>query len=136
MPREAPEGKTILVVDDEPEIVELLARALEPEGFRLLKAYDGDGALQAAISERPDLILLDWMLPGMSGLEVCRRLRAAADPQIRDVPVVLITARTTTQDMAEGFAAGATDYLTKPFTLAHVRFRTRSWLLRAEQSAP
>jgi CheY-like chemotaxis protein len=122
--------KTVLIVDDAPDIVSLLMRALDSEGFRLLSADDGDAALAIARAERPDLILLDWILPSRDGLEVCRALRAERDPKLRDVPVVLITAQTEPEHVAAGFAAGATDYLTKPFKVAHVRSRVRGWLLR------
>lgn len=122
--------KTILIVDDAPDIVSLLMRALDSEGFRLLSAEDGDAALAIARAERPDLILLDWILPGRDGLEVCRALRAETDPKLRDVPVVLITAQTEPEHVAAGFAAGATDYLTKPFKVAHIRSRVRGWILR------
>src|SRR5262249_47308227 len=84
---------TVLIVDDEPDIVRLLRVALRPEGFRLLSAHDGETALQLAHAERPSLILMDWNMPGRNGLEVCRALRAETDPQLRDVPVVLLTAQ-------------------------------------------
>jgi CheY-like chemotaxis protein/phosphoribosyl 1,2-cyclic phosphodiesterase len=126
--------KTVLIVDDAPDIVSLLMQALRAEGLRLLSAGDGDSALRIARAERPDLILLDWLLPGRDGLEVCRVLRADADRKIRDVPVVLITAQTEPEHIAAGFAAGATDYLTKPFRVAHVRSRVRGWLLRASSA--
>jgi CheY-like chemotaxis protein len=123
--------KTVLIVDDAADGVTLLAQALRAEGLRLLSASDGEVALKIARAERPDLILLDWRLPGRDGLDVCRTLRAEADPRLRDVPVVLITAQTEPEHIAAGFAAGATDYLTKPFRIAHVRSRVRGWLLRA-----
>jgi DNA-binding response OmpR family regulator len=110
----------VLIVDDDPDIVGLLMAALRPEGCRLLSAGDGETALARA--ERPALILLDWMMPGRTGLEVCRVLRA----------VVLLTSRAAEADIAAGFAAGATDYLTKPFKLSYVRSRVRSWLLRSQ----
>jgi CheY-like chemotaxis protein len=119
---------TVLIVDDEPDIVRLLMAALRPEGLRLLSANDGETALTLARAERPALILLDWMMPGRTGLEVCRAIRAEAD--LRQVPVVLLTSRAEEEDIAAGFAAGATDYLTKPFKLSYVRSRVRSWLLR------
>jgi CheY-like chemotaxis protein/phosphoribosyl 1,2-cyclic phosphodiesterase len=123
--------RTVLVVDDNPEIVAVLVDALETEGFRMLTAPDGETALRVARSERPDLILLDWILPGCDGLTVCRALRADTDPRVRGVPVVLLTANTGTDHVSAGFAAGATDYLTKPFRVAHIRSRVRGWLLRA-----
>jgi CheY-like chemotaxis protein/phosphoribosyl 1,2-cyclic phosphodiesterase len=123
--------RTVLIVDDDPDVVGLLLATLRPEGFRLLPAYDGETALALARAERPALILLDWMMPGCTGLEVCRALRAEADLQLRQVPVVLLTSRADGEDIAAGFAAGATDYLTKPFKPSYVRSRVRSWLLRS-----
>ncbi|MGH8071997.1 MAG: response regulator [Candidatus Entotheonellia bacterium] len=124
---------TVLVVDDEPDIVGLLLATLEPEGYRLLSAHDGEAALRLARVERPSLILLDWRMPGKDGLEVCRTLRDDADPELRRVPVVLLTAQIGPENISAGFAAGVTDYLTKPFKPAHVRSRVRGWLLRSRQ---
>ena len=126
-------GKTVLVVDDESDIVRLLIDTLEPEGYRLLSAHDGETALHLARSERPSLILLDWRMPGKDGLEVCRALRADPDPELRRVPVVLLTAQIGDENISIGFSAGVTDYLTKPFRPAHVRSRVRGWLLRSRQ---
>jgi DNA-binding response OmpR family regulator len=120
----------ILVVDDDPTIVKVLTLSLETDGFRVLTANDAKTALQVARTERPALILLDWQMPGASGLDVTRALRADDDPELRDVPVVLITGQTGDENTAAGFAAGVTDYLTKPFRPAHVRARVRAWLLR------
>jgi CheY-like chemotaxis protein/phosphoribosyl 1,2-cyclic phosphodiesterase len=122
----------VLIVDDDPDIVGLLIATLRPEGFRLLTAGDGETALALARAERPALILLDWMMPGRTGLEVCRALRTEADLQLRQVPIVLLTSRAQEEDIATGFAAGATDYLTKPFKPSYVRSRVRSWLLRSQ----
>jgi CheY-like chemotaxis protein/phosphoribosyl 1,2-cyclic phosphodiesterase len=127
---------TVLIVDDEPDIVDLLTASLNPDGYHLLSAYDGDSALRIARAERPSLILLDWRMPGRDGLGVCRALRAEADPQLRDVPVVLLTAQTGAEDLAAGFAAGVTDYLTKPFKPTYVRSRVREWLLRTRPDTP
>lgn len=127
---------TVLIVDDEPDVIGLLMATLRPEGFRLLSACDGDAALALARAERPALILLDWMMPGRTGLEVCRALRTEADLQLREVPVVLLTSRAEGEDIAAGFAAGATDYLTKPFKPSYVRSRVRSWLLRSQGEPP
>jgi DNA-binding response OmpR family regulator len=122
-------------VDDAPDVVSVLMRALQNEGLRLLSAEDGQSALDIARAERPDLILLDWILPVRDGLEVCRTLRAERDPKLRDIPIVLITGQTEPEHIAAGFGAGATDYLTKPFKVAHVRSRVRGWLLRASAAA-
>jgi CheY-like chemotaxis protein/phosphoribosyl 1,2-cyclic phosphodiesterase len=130
--RAASTSGTVLIVDDDPDIVGLLMATLGPEGFSLLSAGDGETALALARAERPALILLDWMMPGRTGLEVCRALRAEADLQLRQVPVVLLTSRAEEEDIAAGFAAGATDYLTKPFKPSYVRSRVRSWLLRSQ----
>jgi CheY-like chemotaxis protein/phosphoribosyl 1,2-cyclic phosphodiesterase len=124
---------TVLVVDDEPDIVDLLIATLAPEGYRLLSAHDGETALHLARRERPSLILLDWRMSGKDGLAVCRALRHDADPQLRRVPVVLLTAQMGPENISAGFSAGVTDYLTKPFKPAHVRSRVRGWLLRSRQ---
>jgi CheY-like chemotaxis protein len=121
---------TILVADDDPTMVRLLTLALEPDGFRVVTANDGKAALAQARLEHPALILLDWQMPGADGIEVTRALRREPDPALRDVPVVLITAQSGPDNTAAGFAAGVTDYLTKPFRPAHVRTRVQAWLLR------
>jgi CheY-like chemotaxis protein/phosphoribosyl 1,2-cyclic phosphodiesterase len=128
-------GKTVLVVDDEPDIVGLLLETLAPEGYHLLSAHDGETALRLARRARPSLILLDWRMPGQDGLEVCRALRDDPDPELRLVPVVLLTAQSGDENISAGFSAGVTDYLTKPFRPAHVRSRVRGWLLRSRQDA-
>jgi CheY-like chemotaxis protein/phosphoribosyl 1,2-cyclic phosphodiesterase len=125
-----PRSTTILIVDDDPEVIDLLVETLEPEGFRLLSAPDGESALRIARRERPDLLLLDWSMPERNGLEVCRALRADSDPHLRGVPVILLTARVDADETAQGFQAGATDYLTKPFKPTQVRARVHAWLLR------
>jgi CheY-like chemotaxis protein/phosphoribosyl 1,2-cyclic phosphodiesterase len=127
----AQKSMTILLVDDDPDVVRLLTMTLSPEGFRLLSASDGDAALEIARAERPDLLLLDWNMPGRNGLEVCRILRTEPDPRLRNVPVVLLTAQVGAEDTAAGFAAGVTDYVTKPFKPAHIRSRVHAWLLRS-----
>jgi CheY-like chemotaxis protein/phosphoribosyl 1,2-cyclic phosphodiesterase len=124
------EAATILIADDDPTIVRLLTLTLEPQGFRLLTASDGETALRMARAERPALVLLDWQMPGADGIAVTRALRADADAGLRDVPVVLITGLAGGENTAVGFEAGVTDYLTKPFQPSHVRTRVRTWLLR------
>ena len=121
---------TILIADDDPTIVRLLTLTLEPQGFRVLTASDGEAALRLARAERPALVLLDWQMPGADGIAVTRALRADLDPDLRDVPVVIITGQTGGENTAVGFEAGVTDYLTKPFQPSHVRTRVRTWLLR------
>jgi CheY-like chemotaxis protein len=127
---------TILVADDDPTIVRLLTHTLEHDGFRVVTARDGMSALRLARLEHPALILLDWQMPGADGIEVTRTLRGETDPALRDLPVVLITAQSGAENTAVGFAAGVTDYLTKPFRPAHVRARVQAWLLRRSGGAP
>jgi len=107
-----------------------MALVLEPEGFRVVSAADGPSGLARARAERPDLVLLDVALPGTSGLDVCRALRAADEPHLRDVPVVMISGFSAAEDTAAGFAAGATDFLAKPFKPAQMLSRIQAWLLR------
>ena len=127
---DVPPHPKVLVADDEPDVLLLLTRTLRTENFDLITASDGEAALLLARMEFPDLILLDWHMPRLDGLAVSRTLRAESDARLRDVPIVLITGHTGAEDMEEGFAAGVTDYLTKPFTPAHLRTRARAWLLR------
>ena len=105
---------TILVVDDEPPILELVRYTLEDEQIRVLEAADGVQALEVAHAARPDLILLDVMMPRLDGLEVCRRLRA--DTALGGTRIVMLTAAGQDADRARGLDAGADDYLTKPFS--------------------
>jgi len=128
-------GETILVVDDEPDIVDLISLALKADGYRIETAFDGKAALRRAHEQRPALVLLDWRLPGMDGPEVCRRLRADADAALSQIPVVLVTGMSDSENVAAGFEAGASDYLTKSFSPAYLRSRVRAWLLRAPTRA-
>ncbi len=121
---------TVLIADDDLGILLLLQKTLRNEGLRLLTASDGESALRVARQERPDLILVDWHMPHRDGLSVCRAVRADPDPAFREIPIVLITAQAGPENTATGFAAGVTDYLTKPFVAPHVRTRVRSWLMR------
>ena len=132
---EKPGQLTVLVADDDPTIVALLTATLRQDGYRVLTAGDGDTALRMARAERPALILLDWRMPALEGVEVARALRTDADPYLRDVPVVLLTGETGSENMAAGFAAGVTDYLTKPFKPPFVRARVRTWLVRGHARA-
>jgi DNA-binding response OmpR family regulator len=120
--------QTILVVDDEAAISEAVRARLSNEGFRVVLAGDGPQALELADTELPDLVVLDLMLPGMDGLEVCRRLQSR-----RWVPVLMLTARTEEADKVAGFAVGADDYLTKPFSLRELTVRVRAILRRVER---
>jgi two-component system alkaline phosphatase synthesis response regulator PhoP len=104
----------ILVCDDEANIRNIMDFSLEAEGFLVVSADDGDTALQAAISEEPDLIILDVMMPGADGLSVCRELKQ--NPRTRHIPVLMLTARAARSDREAGLAAGADEYVTKPFS--------------------
>jgi DNA-binding response OmpR family regulator len=117
----------ILVVDDEPKIVRLARDYLEKDGFRVLSAGDGLTALAIARAEKPDLIVLDIMLPGMDGWEVCRRLRGETD-----VPIIMLTARAEESDQIVGLELGADDYVTKPFSPRALLARVRAVLRRAQ----
>ncbi len=123
----------ILVVEDERQIVRFLELELKHEGYEVETAFDGLTGLEAAETGKPDLILLDLMLPGMSGLEVCRRLR-----QNSEVPVIMLTARDGTADKVLGLDWGATDYVTKPFVIEELLARIRAALRRSavSQAAP
>lgn len=107
-------SKTILLVDDEPHVLEVLRVTLEDLGFRLLEAEDGPSALNLSKTEHPDLVVLDVMLPSMSGLEVCKTLKQSTETV--GTPVILLTARSGEDDSKAGFEAGADRYLTKPFS--------------------
>ena len=118
-------GKRVLVVDDDAKTVELVKLYLNRDGYRVLTAYDGVEALRLARENHPDLIVLDLMLPGIDGLEVCRTLRAESD-----VPIIMLTARTTEQDRLTGLGLGADDYVTKPFSPRELAARVRVVLRR------
>ena len=124
---------TLLVIEDDPDIVELLRYNLEREGFRVLVATDGERGLADAERLRPDLVLLDLMLPGLDGLEVCRRLRT--EDATRGIPVLILTAKGEEADVVIGLEMGADDYLTKPFSPRELVARVRSLLRRMERSA-
>lgn len=124
----------ILVVDDEPDIAALVAYHLARESFRVRTASSGTEALRAMETEVPDLILLDLMLPGASGLEVLRALRQ--QDMWKDVPVILLTARTEESDRLEGLRLGADDYVTKPFSPQEVVLRVEAVLRRVRQQPP
>jgi len=121
-----PMGRKVLVVDDETYLAELVATALRYEGFETQIAGTGKGALDGVASFRPDLVVLDVMLPDMSGVEACRRLRATG----QQVPVVFLTARDATEDKITGLTVGGDDYLTKPFSLGELIARVRAVLKR------
>lgn len=119
---------TILVIEDDADIVELLQYNLSKEGFRVRIARDGDTGIQEARRYRPDLILLDLMLPGVDGLEVCRRLKR--DPELSTTPIVMVTAKSEESDVVTGLEMGADDYLSKPFSPRELLARVRAVLRR------
>src|SRR5205809_2935303 len=123
-------ARTILVVEDETTLRETLADALEAEGFEVLQAADGRAALAQFRSDQPDLILLDLMLPELSGIEVCRIIRAESG-----VPIVMLTAKDSELDKVVGLELGADDYVTKPFSLRELSARIRALFRRSEQAA-
>ena len=118
----------VLIVEDEPPLVELLSYNLEKAGFQAQVARDGDEALLAVEERRPDLVLLDWMLPYVSGIEICRRIRR--NPETRDLPIILLTARGEEDDRIRGLDAGADDYVVKPFSPSELVARVRAVLRR------
>jgi DNA-binding response OmpR family regulator len=121
--------KRILVVDDEPTILAAVATRLRAEEFLVETAIDGPTAVAAAAATEPDLVVLDVMLPGFDGLEVCRRIQA-----VRPIPVLMLTARSDETDMLVGLGIGADDYLTKPFSMRELVARVRVLLRRVERS--
>jgi two-component system, OmpR family, phosphate regulon response regulator PhoB len=123
----------VLVVEDEAALVTMLRYNLEKQGFRVEEAADGQEALTRIAETQPDLVLLDWMLPVMSGLEVCRQIRRR--PATRDLPVIIVTARAEDQDAVRGLNTGADDYITKPFSMDALLARIRA-LLRRSNALP
>jgi two-component system alkaline phosphatase synthesis response regulator PhoP len=123
-------AKTILVVDDEIEIVNMLSLNLEMHGYKVLSAYNGEDALKIASSSEIDLILLDVMMPGISGIEVCKRLKG--DILTRAIPVIMVSAKDQISDKIEGLSSGAEDYLTKPFNLQELLLRIKSNIKQVE----
>jgi DNA-binding response OmpR family regulator len=124
-------GETILIVDDEPTIVEVVGLYLQREGFRVVTAADGGTALSMVEQQRPDLVVLDLMLPGLSGLEVTRRLRAGGA-----LPIIMLTARGEEADRVVGLELGADDYVTKPFSARELVARVKAVLRRTHPEAP
>lgn len=132
----APDGRRvaaqILIVDDETAIRQMLSFALAGDGYACSEAGDIDEAQQAVATRRPDLILLDWMLPGISGVDYARRLKR--DPRTGDIPIILLTAKGEEADKVKGLDSGADDYVTKPFSPAELVARVRAVLRRARPS--
>ena len=118
----------VLAADDDEDILELVAFRLERSGYTVLRARDGEEALQVAREQRPDLVVLDVMMPKLDGFEVTRRLRA--DELTRSTPIILLTARAQDADVQTGFDAGADDYLRKPFSPQELRARVQAILGR------
>ena len=122
----------ILVVEDEPNQVELIEFNLNSEGYEVVVARDGEEALNLAEEENPDLILLDWMLPKVSGIEVCRQLRRSK--MTREIPIVMLTARSEESDKIRGLDIGADDYITKPYSIKELLARVRAAMRRPSAS--
>lgn len=120
-------GKTVLIVEDEQNIVDILSFNLEREGYDTLEAYDGNTGLQLALEQNPDLVLLDLMLPGMDGFEVCRRIRETGSA----VPILMLTAREEETDKVLGLELGADDYITKPFGMRELLARVKANIRRS-----
>ena len=118
---------TILIVDDDRKITDMLRRTLAYEGYRVATAADGNEALAKAQTERPDLVVLDWLMPGLDGIEVTKHLRAAGD-----VAILMLTARDAVEHRVEGLNSGADDYLVKPFAPEELLARVRALLRRTE----
>lgn len=123
----------VLIVEDEPSQRDILAYNLEAEGFEVTRAETGDEALTLFDEGQPDLVVLDWMLPGVSGIEICRRLkrRVAA----RETPVIMLSARTEEADRVRGLETGADDYVTKPYSVAELMARVQAQLRRSRPAA-
>ena len=124
------EKKKVLVVDDEQSIVELLTYNLQKEGYNTLEAYDGDTAVEMAVNEKPDLILLDVMIPKLDGISVCKKIRYALN--ISSIPILMISAKDTETDKIVGLEMGADDYITKPFQIREVMARVKANLRKSD----
>ncbi|KPP87814.1 MAG: phosphate regulon transcriptional regulatory protein PhoB [Rhodobacteraceae bacterium HLUCCO07] len=126
------EQPTVLLVEDEPAQREVLAYNLEAEGFHVVRAGDGEEAMVMVDEETPDIILLDWMLPNVSGIEVCRRLKMR--PETRNVPIIMLSARSEEVDRVRGLETGADDYVIKPYSVVELMARVRTQLRRVRPS--
>ncbi|WP_119390152.1 phosphate regulon transcriptional regulator PhoB [Taklimakanibacter lacteus] len=124
---------SILIVEDEEPIQILLTYNLQAEGFRVRATANGEDVAHLVNEERPDLIVLDWMLPGISGIEVCRLLRSR--PETRDIPVIMLTARGEENERVRGLATGADDYIVKPFSVPELLARIKTILRRVNPDA-
>lgn len=124
----ASDAPCILIVEDEPAQLEMLAYNVEAEGFRVLKAADGEESVLIAEEEAPDLIILDWMLPNLSGIEACRQIKRK--PQARSIPIIMLTARGQEEDRVRGLDTGADDYVVKPYSVSELMARVRAIIRR------
>jgi DNA-binding response OmpR family regulator len=123
----------ILIIDDEPDLIELVRYNLEREGMHVRSATDGHSGLQIATRQEPDLVILDLMMPGLGGLEVCKRLRD--NPKTSRVPILMLTAKASEADKIVGLQLGADDYLTKPFSVQELAARVKALLRRSTMQA-
>ncbi len=123
-----PRGKNVLIVEDEVDAGRLLHYHLRQKGYECRIAMDGRTALNAVFSKKPDLILLDLMLPSLNGLEICRLLKGA--PATRHIPIIMVTAMATSDDIVRGFKLGADDYVTKPYEMREILARIAALLRR------
>jgi DNA-binding response OmpR family regulator len=125
--------ESVLIIEDEPDIVELVQYNLEREGFQVFAARDGENGVKQARERKPSLVLLDLMLPGIDGLEVCRQLRQGAET--RALPLIMLTAKSEESDVVLGLGLGADDYITKPFSPRELIARVRAQLRREERKS-
>ncbi|MEN8831558.1 MAG: phosphate regulon transcriptional regulator PhoB [Pacificibacter sp.] len=124
---------SVLIVEDEPAQREVLGYNFESEGFSVTKAANGDDALMFVDEDAPDIIVLDWMLPGVSGIEICRRLKSRAET--RGIPIIMLSARSEDVDRVRGLETGADDYVVKPYSVIELMARVRTQLRRVRPSA-
>lgn len=122
----------ILIVEDEKDIRDLIIYALQAKGYETISADDGEKALKMLKENKPDLVILDWMLPSVSGLEICRNIRR--DKNIKNIPIIMLTAKITEDDKILGLDSGADDYITKPFSTAELSSRVKAILRRTERN--
>jgi two-component system phosphate regulon response regulator PhoB len=123
----------VLVVEDEPAQLEILAYNLESDGFMVSRAQDGEEALLLIREDVPDVIVMDWMMPHLSGIEVCRRLKS--NPETRSIPVIILSARSEDEDKVRGLEIGADDYVVKPYSVVELMARVRTQLRRSRPSS-
>ncbi len=124
---------SVLVVEDEAAQREVLAYNIEAQGFRVQEADNGEDALLLVSEDAPDLIILDWMLPGVSGIEICRRLKLK--PETKAIPIIMLSARSEEVDMVRGLETGADDYVVKPYSVAELMARVRTQMRRARPAS-